>query len=153
MKVAQSYLTLCDPMGYTVHGILQDRILEWVAFLFSKGSPKPRDKTKVSHIAGRFFTVWATRKAQEYWNGNLSLLHGIFLTQESNRGHLLCRQILYQLSYHRSLPFKNHMPWRNLQMTWEGFFSPEYFPHLLCSNIESISSTLGSKMGILHPGK
>ena len=43
VKLAQSYLTLCDPMDYTVHGILQARILECVDFLFSKGSSKPRD--------------------------------------------------------------------------------------------------------------
>ena len=51
MKVAQSCLPLCHPMDYTVHGILQARILEWVAFPFSKRSSKPRDRTQVSHIA------------------------------------------------------------------------------------------------------
>ena len=45
-----------DPMDYTVHGVLQARILEWVAFPFSRGSSQPRDGTHVSHIAGRFFT-------------------------------------------------------------------------------------------------
>ena len=65
----KSRLTLCDPMDYTVHGILQARILEWVAFPFSRGSSQSRDQTQVSHIAGRFFTSWATRKAQEYWSG------------------------------------------------------------------------------------
>ena len=43
--------------------ILQARILEWVAFPFSRGSSQPRDQTQVSHIAGRIFTVWATREA------------------------------------------------------------------------------------------
>ena len=69
VKVAQSCLTLCNPMDYTVHGILQARILEWVAFLFSRGSFQPRDRTQVSLIAGGFFTNWATREAQEYWSG------------------------------------------------------------------------------------
>ena len=55
-KVAQSCLTLCDPMDDTVHGILQARILEWVAFAFSRGSSQPRDQTQVSRIAGSFFT-------------------------------------------------------------------------------------------------
>ena len=50
-------------------GILQARILEWVALPFSRGSSQPKDWTQVSHIAGRFFTVWATRGAQEYWSG------------------------------------------------------------------------------------
>ena len=48
---------------YTVHGILQARILEWVALPFSRGSSQPRDRTQVSHIAGGFFTSWATRVA------------------------------------------------------------------------------------------
>ena len=56
VKVTQSCLTLCDPMDYTAHGILQARILEWVAFPFSRGSSQPRDQTQVSCIAARFFT-------------------------------------------------------------------------------------------------
>ena len=69
MQVAQSCLTLRNPTDYTVHGILQARILEWVAFPFSRGSSQPRDWILVSHIAGRFFTIWATQEAQEYWSG------------------------------------------------------------------------------------
>ena len=53
---AQSCLTLCNYMDYTVPGILQARILEWVAFLSSRGSSQHRDQTQFSHIAGRFFT-------------------------------------------------------------------------------------------------
>ena len=60
VKIAQLCLTLCDPKDYTVHGILQARILEWVAVLFSRGSSQPRDRTPVSHIAG-FFTGRVTR--------------------------------------------------------------------------------------------
>ena len=52
----QLCVTLRDPMDYTVHGILQARILEWVDFPFSRESSQPRDRTQVSHIAGRFFT-------------------------------------------------------------------------------------------------
>ena len=55
------------PMDYTVHGILQARILEWVAFPSSGESSQPRDRTQVPCIAGRFFISWATREAQEYW--------------------------------------------------------------------------------------
>ena len=65
-EVAQLCPTLCDPMDYTVHGILQARILEWVAFPFSRGFSQPRDQTQVSFIAGRFFTSWASREAQVY---------------------------------------------------------------------------------------
>ena len=53
----------------TVHGILQVRILKWAAFPFSRGSSQPRDRTQVSHIAGRLFTSSAKREAQEYWSG------------------------------------------------------------------------------------
>ena len=66
MLVAQSCPTLCNPMdcsppGSSVHGILQARTLEWVAICFSKGSSRPRDWTQVSRIAGKLFTIWATR--------------------------------------------------------------------------------------------
>ena len=56
VKVTQLCLTLCDPMDYTVHGILQARILEWVAFPFSRGPSQPRDRTRASRIVGGFFT-------------------------------------------------------------------------------------------------
>ena len=55
-EVAQSYLTLCNTVD-CVHGIFQARVLEWVAISFSRGSSQPRDRTWVSCIAGRRFTV------------------------------------------------------------------------------------------------
>ena len=69
--VAQLCPTLCDsmdcsPPGSSVHGILQTRILEWVAIFFSRGSSWPRDRTWESSIAVRFFTVWVTREAHPY---------------------------------------------------------------------------------------
>ena len=66
--VAESCPTLCNPRDNAVHGILQARILEGVAFHFSRGSSQPRDQTQVSHLANGFFTSRATREAQEYWN-------------------------------------------------------------------------------------
>ena len=67
-------LTLCDPMdcsppGSSVPGMLQARTLEWVAMPSSRGPSQPRDRTQVSRTAGRFFTVRATREAQEYRDG------------------------------------------------------------------------------------
>ena len=56
VKVAQLCPTLCDPMDYTVHGILQARILEWVAVPFFRGSSQPMDRTQFSCTACRFFT-------------------------------------------------------------------------------------------------
>ena len=69
VKVAQLCLTLCNPMDYTVHEILQVRILEWVAFPFSRVSSQPRNRTQVSHVTGGFFASWATGEAEEYWSG------------------------------------------------------------------------------------
>ena len=56
----------CSPPGSSVHGILQARILEWIAIPFSRGSSQPRDWTQVSCITGRFFTVWATGKTKKF---------------------------------------------------------------------------------------
>ena len=81
-------------MDYTVHAILQARILEWVAIPFSRGSSQPRDQTQISCIVGG--------KSMNTGVGSLSLPQWIFPTQESNRGLLHCRRILYQLSYQGS---------------------------------------------------
>ena len=80
-------------MDYTVHGILQTRILEWVAFAFSfsRGSSQPRDWTQVSCLAGGFFTSWATGKPKNTGLGSLSLLQQIFPMQGSNPGLPHCR--------------------------------------------------------------
>ena len=132
MKVAQSCLTLCDPMDYTVHGILQARILEWVAFHISRRSCQPRDRAQVSLIAGGFFTSWTTGEGHfssvqfsrsvvsdslrlwgliSPWNssgqntgvGSLPFPSpGIFTTQGSNPGLPHCTQILYELSHQGS---------------------------------------------------
>ena len=69
--VAQSCPTLCIPLdcsppSSSVNGILQLRILEWVAISFFKGASWPRGWTRISHIAGRFFTMWAIREAPLY---------------------------------------------------------------------------------------
>ena len=69
-EVAQSCLTLCNPVdcslpGSSVHGILQARIVEWIAISFSRRSSPPRDRTQVSRIGGRRFKLWATREADQ----------------------------------------------------------------------------------------
>ena len=73
MKVSQLYPTLCNSMDYTVHGILQARILEWLAFPFSSGSSQPRDQTQVSCIAGKLKwefkgNNWTPGGAFSYYN-------------------------------------------------------------------------------------
>ena len=81
MKVLVPQLcpTLCNPMdfslpGSSVLGILHERILEWVAISFSMESSRPRDWIQVSHIAGRFFTIWATKT----WDGCIISWNSIF---------------------------------------------------------------------------
>ena len=66
VKDAQSCPILCDPMDYTVHGILQARILEWVAICFSRRSSQPWDWTQVSRIAVEFFTSRQEAKINEF---------------------------------------------------------------------------------------
>ena len=119
VKVAQSCLTLCDFMDYTVHGIPQATILEWVALpvsrkgIFlkipwrSKGSSQPRDRTQISTMQVDSLPAEPEGKPKNTGVGSLSLLQNIFSAQESNRGLLHCRQILHQLSYQRMADTKN----------------------------------------------
>ena len=79
-EVAQSCLALCDPMDYSllgssIYGTFQARILEWVGISFSRISSQPRDWTRVSHIVGRCFTLWATREAPHrvLWSSDKTL--------------------------------------------------------------------------------
>ena len=87
-EVAQSCLTLCDPMdyslpGFSVHGIFQASVLERLAISFSRGSSWPRDQTQVSHIAGRHFTLWATREAHHTGYGLMDISISITLFSDS----------------------------------------------------------------------
>ena len=90
-KFAQLCLTFCNPVDYSlpgssVLGILQARILEWVAVPFSRGSSQPRDQTHVSCIAGRFFTDWPSREVPVY-------MYHIFI-HSSVDGHSDCFHVL-----------------------------------------------------------
>ena len=104
--ITQSCLTL-RPHGLACQvplsmGILQARILEWVVMPSSRGSSWPRDRTQVSRISGRFFTISDTREAQNTGIGSHALLQGIFPTEVSNPSLLHCRRILYHLSHQES---------------------------------------------------
>ena len=103
--VAQSCLTLCNPMecslpGSSVHGILQARILEWVAIPFSRGSSQPREWTWVSCTTGRFFTVWATREVPVLLSKSFLLIYFIYSS-------------LYLLTPYSYCPFPLHVPFSN----------------------------------------
>ena len=102
MKVAQACLTLCDPMDCIVHGILQARILEWVAFPFSRDLPNPGIKPRSPTLQVDSLPAEPQRKPKNTRVGSLSLLQWIFPTQKLNQGLLHCRWILYQLNYQGS---------------------------------------------------
>ena len=72
---------LYRPPGSSVHGILQTRILEWVAISFSRGSSQPRDWTGVACIAGRLFTIWATREDSGLKSRYITLLTEVQLVK------------------------------------------------------------------------
>ena len=84
VKVAQSCLTLCDPMDYILHGILQARILEWVAVTFSRGSSNPGIEPRSPSLQADSLPAESQGKPKNTGMGSLSLLQWIFLTQELN---------------------------------------------------------------------
>ena len=97
VQVAQSSLTLCDPMDFIVHGILQARILEWVAFPFSReGNPSPSLQTYS-------LPAEPQGKPKNTGVGSISLLQCIFPTQESNWGLLHCRRFFTNWAIRESL--------------------------------------------------
>ena len=102
VKVAQSCPILCDPIDYTAHGILQPRILDWVAFPFSRGYSQPGTEPRSPALQADSLPAEPQGKPENIGVGNLSILQGVFPTQESNQGLQHCRWILYQLSYQGS---------------------------------------------------
>ena len=94
--VADTYTYSLQPL----YGVLQARILQWVAFPFSRRSSQPRNQTQVSCIADGFFTSWATREAQEYWSEQPIPSPGDLPNPGIEPGFSPhWRWILYQLSY------------------------------------------------------
>ena len=92
VKVAQLCPTLWDPMDYTIHGILQARILEWVAFPFSRGCSQPRDRPRSPTLQVDSLPTEPQGKLKNAGVGSLSLFQQIFLTQGSKPGLLHCRR-------------------------------------------------------------
>ena len=102
VKVTQPCLTLCDPINYTVHGILQARIPKWVAFPSLGDLLNPGIKPRSSALQADSLPAEPPGKPKNTGVGSLSLLQGDLPDQESNQGLLHCWQILYQLSYEES---------------------------------------------------
>ena len=112
-EVAQLCSTLCDPMDSSqpissIHGIFQARILEWVAISFSRRSSWPRDRTQVSRIVGRRFTVWATKEGHIMHNINIMITNTEY--SETRREENLT-------------PIHSHLQRYSLLIFWQ-FFSP-----------------------------
>ena len=82
--ILETNTTLCNPMDYTIHGILQARILEWVAVPFSRRSSQSRNRMGVSCIAGGFFTNWAIREAQHNTKSTMKVKRKEFSRPEIN---------------------------------------------------------------------
>ena len=140
-EVAQSCPTLCDPVNYSppgssVHGVLQARILEWVAISFSRGSSPPRDRTQVSHIAGRGFNLWATREAPSN-------------NQDRERGHWFWETSLFAGVERKP---ENHQiaVWKNfLVIKWNKTLTDQWVPVMWLAEVrwEGSSSALKISKG------
>ena len=107
--------SLSQSGSVTVQGILQARILEWAAFFFSRGSFQPKDQTQVSHIAGGFFTSWATGKPK------LPLWSCLAQQQNNpdknyNRSQVSCAQNLQLVPYFSHLPNIAYIALYDLQL-------------------------------------
>ena len=121
VKVTQLCPTLWDPMYYTVYGILQVRIQEWVAVPFSRGSSQPRVEPKSPVPRADSLPAEPQGKPKNTGVGSLSLLQQIFLTSEFNQGLLHCRWILYQVS-HQGISYQGSnqplLPWKAKSTSW-----------------------------------
>ena len=103
-------MILCDPLDYTVHGILQARILEWAVFPTSPGDlPNPGIEPRSPSLQAVSLPAETPGEPKNTGVGSLSLLQGIFPSQELNQSLRHCRRILYQLSYQGSPPVYTHM--------------------------------------------
>ena len=132
-EVAQLCLTLCDPVNYSppgssVHGILQARILEWVAISFSRRSSRPRDRTQVSRIVGRCFNLWATWWVKKVWKEKEHELIGLSFFP-----------ILFAIIFEGSNQINNEAAWvrKNMIEFLAGLCSSEC--HCLLSACEASS--------------
>ena len=152
VKVAQLCLTLCSLMDYTVHGIIQARILEWVAYPFSSRSFWPRNRTRVSCIAGRFFTNWAIREALR------SLSHDeLFCDPMDYIVHrILQARILEWLAFPFSSGFSQPRDWTQVSCIAGRFYTNWTTGKTKntgvgsLSLLQQISLTQGLNQGLLH---
>ena len=143
MKVAQSCTIVCDPMDCIVPGILQARLLEWVAFPFSRVSSQPRIEPRSPSLQADSLPAEPQGTPENTGVGSLSLLQQIFPTQESNQSLLHCRQILYQLSYEGSPMMEKTMK--------KNMYMHIYITKSLCSTPETNRRGRGQRADLCSP--
>ena len=138
VKITQLCLILCDPVDHTFYGILQARILEWVACPFSSRSSWPRDWTQVSHIASGFFTSWAIMEAQRCASISKSpLILSWYMTGDAS--HACCRiERVYFVPYNYCL-FSGPLKWCSARFLQKwclpSFFTGSLFSKLLLEEL------------------
>ena len=153
VEVAQSYVALCNPMvcslpGSSVCELYQARVLEWVAISFSRASSQLGDRTQVSRIKGRHFTLWATREAHRDVDVRF-LLPGAS-DFESNSSVQSCPTLCDPMDHQASLSFTNSqsllrlmsiesvMPSNHLIFYCSVLLLPSIFPSIRVFNSESV---------------
>ena len=159
MLVAQSCLTVCDPMncsppGTSVYGILQARIPEWVAMSFSKGSSQPSDQTWISCIAGGFFTIWGSALFKELGHKKASIVwslgHRELTSQETVDGvHVLTWKVHHRLKPSPRKPESISID-KNSKMLLLRHNSSEMAVMTIVSSISISYWALGHDLGTLH---
>ena len=138
MKAAQLWPTLYDPMNYTVQGILQVRILEWVDYPFSSGSSLPRNRTGVSCIAGRFFTNWTIRGSPSIQFSSVQSLSRVWLFATPwIAAHQASLSITNSQSLLKLMPIESVMPSSHLILSHPLLLLPPIPPSIRVFSNES----------------
>ena len=149
-----------SPPGSSVHGILQARILQWVAISFSSGSSRPRDKTWVSYITGRFFTNWATREVQRTKAFSILLLsdthnnnHPIWIRYLKMKRPIHIKVCLaYLFSFDSSIFYlttrKNYIIWSPVRKDWLFFQEVVNSTIVLFKDQEKIRKTMKTTQNV-----
>ena len=141
--VAQLCLTVCYPMDSSpprssVHGILQARIMEWIAMPTSRSPSQPKDPTEVSHILGRFFTIWATREGWERYQSVKFLSCVWFFETPWNEACQASLSITNSWSLLKLMSIELVMPSNHLILCRPLLLPPSIFPSIRVFSNESV---------------